>query len=229
MVAFLPLKQQKCEGTCPCLFFAFLCSFCVTSLDKCLGGPAPPTPSPHVLVPMRGSSSSQTRSMLGNSGLSPELQSWGEHSVAWVPAPPSGTGEVPTALLSLKDGTQRQDLASGRNQSTSRPVPNDPHTLGPGPTCCGPDRHKGRVIPAVSRIRGLSWSRSLHRRNDCDTVMTGALGNCSCLPTFPCGQAQGRKLMAPFYLQVTFHPMVTYPVCWPLPPLGSGVSKADSR
>ena len=53
LVAFLPLRQQKGEGTCSCLFFALLCSFCVTSLDKCLGGPAPPTPSPHVLVPTK--------------------------------------------------------------------------------------------------------------------------------------------------------------------------------
>ena len=45
----------------PLLGFALLRSFSVTPLDECLGSPAPPTPRPHVLVPMRGPSSSQTR------------------------------------------------------------------------------------------------------------------------------------------------------------------------
>ena len=194
------------KGLAPACFSLF----CVPSVSllwtSALVVQLPQPPALMSWCPQNTPSSSQTRSMLGNSRLSPELQSWGEHSVAWVPAPPSGTGLVPTALLSLKDGIQRQDLAFGRNQSTSRPVPNDPHTLGPGLTCWSPDRHKGRASPAVSRIRGLPWSRSLHCRKDCDTVMNCS-GNCSCLPTFQCGQAQGSKLMAPFYLQVTFHPM----------------------
>lgn len=72
LVAFLPLRQQKGEGLAPACFSPLLCSFCVTSLDKCLG--VQPLPNPQLLMsgcPQVSTSSSQTRSMLGNSGTVP--------------------------------------------------------------------------------------------------------------------------------------------------------------
>lgn len=137
----------------PLLAFRFCGSFCVTSLTR-LWGPASQPPAPMSGCPQEHQQQPD-KVHAGELGLSPELPELG--STLWP-----GSQPLPQALASPHcsalpkgDGIQRQDLAFGRNQSTSRPVPNDPHTLCPGPTCWGPTGMEGRAIPAVSSIRGL--------------------------------------------------------------------------
>ena len=90
-------------------------------------------------------------------------------------------------MRTLGDGAQRQDLATGRNHRTSRPVHaalqtwSLSHMWGPLSHMWGPNRHGGRAIPAVTWIRGPPWSWSLHSLSDYDIALNHSK-NCSCLP-----------------------------------------------
>ena len=80
-----------------------------------------------------------------------------------------------------------------RENSRSRPVSSAPTAPG--------------LVPHVGVLTGMeagpfqlapgsgtpSRSRSLHHGSDCDIEPQIVLGNCFCLPTFPCGRALGRE------------------------------------
>ena len=78
-----------------------------------------PALSTHLSMPLRGPGSTQAQSLCF---MAPSLLSTGGHSVPLVSATPLDPGGAPTAVPTLGDGAHRQDLAPGRDLSTSRPV-----------------------------------------------------------------------------------------------------------
>ena len=107
-----------------------------------------------------------------------------------------------------------------RENSRSRPVSSAPTAPGLVPhvgVLTGMEA--GPFHPVGSWIGDPARSRSLHNGSVCDTEPQISLGKCSCLPTFPCGWAQGGKLVVCSFSTGHFHACwVTHPVCWRLPP-----------
>ena len=187
-------------------------------------GSASPSPSTHLMVPLRTrqppgsgpcsvlSSPELWRSPCGL-GPSPPLRPWlSPHHCAHR----GGCG-AEAGLVSREEPQHKQ-------ARVPCPYP------GPAPTCGGPDRPGGGAIPAGSWIRDPSRSRSPHHESDCHTEPQIALGNCSCLPTFPCGRDPGRKADSTLIVHRSLPThCVTHPVCCSLPSRGSGMSEAESR
>ena len=152
---FCTSGQEKGSGTCFCSFLAALPEFlCVTSPPRGWASAAL-TPSAHLSVPLREPGSSQAQ---GPCSVSSLLSSGGL-SVAWVPAPPSGSGGAPTAQPTLEDGAQAEPIA----QADLCPLP---HTTPILVSHTGVLTGTGKPHSCFSWVRDPSWSRSLYCSSD---------------------------------------------------------------
>ena len=188
-----PFSKRRAQGFSLSGFLLFCWWPSVSLIPTGVFRVSSPALSTHLSMPLRGPGSTQAQSLCFGP---PPLLSAGGHSVTLVSAAPLDPGGAPTAVPTLRDGAQRQDLAQGRDLSTSRPVQaalqtwtlsymwaslsymwgslshmweSSSHMSGSLSHMWSPNRYGGRVIPAVSWTRGPSWSWSLHSLRDCDT------------------------------------------------------------
>ena len=102
-------------------------------------------------------------------------------------------------------------------------------SAGPGPACWGPDRRRAGPFK-LSPGSGDPPGAGLCSTGVTVTQSPGLLCGIAPVSLVSRVDGPGRKADGTLVLRRSLPARwVTHPVCWPLPPPGSGVSKADSR